>query len=86
MMSDQPNNNSTEKLLARQRKADALDRRLRRAAEDVSIYLTGGKRNAGTCLVVAVSRSDPLRLADKENFHCPGEQRRDPLSEADGIR
>jgi hypothetical protein len=50
-MSDQSNNN-TEELLARQRKADALDRRFRRAAEDVSIYLTGGKLNAGTCLAV----------------------------------
>jgi hypothetical protein len=49
-MSGQPNN--TEKLLARQRRQDAVAEQFRKAAQDVSIYLTGGKVNAGTVLAV----------------------------------
>jgi hypothetical protein len=50
-MMSEPSNN-TEKLLARQRKADALAEQFRKAATDVSTYLTGGKVNPGTCLAV----------------------------------
>jgi hypothetical protein len=49
-MSHQSDN--TERLLAQQRQADAVDGRLRRAARDVSTYLTKGEVNTGTCLAI----------------------------------